>query len=214
MFLLKEPRRQHFTGLSKYSSLLDNTVRLLIITTRHLLQKFSKICYQCTGGKGVGGNFPASSDLWEAQSCERMGKTGRHIRSAPPRPPPNPQYVWIVAVLRIRIRNPGSGALLTLGSGIRNRFFEGLVTIFWVKTSIILGKLSQNFFLQHIKNKIVLSFVKFVATKNGLTQKIFHRCLLLLFLDPGSGMGKNQDPGIRDKHPGSGLSSRIRHTGL
>ncbi len=27
----------------------------------------------------------------------------------------------------------------------------------------------------------------------------------LLFLDPGSGMGKNQDPGsrIRDKHPGS-----------
>jgi hypothetical protein len=28
---------------------------------------------------------------------------------------------------------------------------------------------------------------------------------LLLFLDPGSGMGKNQDPGsgIRDKHPGS-----------
>ncbi len=28
---------------------------------------------------------------------------------------------------------------------------------------------------------------------------------MLLFLDPGSGMGKNQDPGsgIRDKHPGS-----------
>jgi hypothetical protein len=37
--------------------------------------------------------------------------------------------------------------------------------------------------------------VKFVATKNGLTKFFFHPCLLLLFLDPGSGMGKNQDPG-------------------
>ena len=61
--------------------------------------------------------------------------------------------------------------------------------------------------------------MKFVAAKNGLTKKFFHPCLLLLFLDPGSGirdpgsgirdpgsgMGKNQDPGsgIRDKHPGS-----------
>jgi hypothetical protein len=40
-------------------------------------------------------------------------------------------------------------------------------------------------------------------------QQIFvHPSLLLLFSDPGSGMGKNQDPGwvkirIRDKHPGS-----------
>jgi hypothetical protein len=51
--------------------------------------------------------------------------------------------------------DPGSGAFLTPGSGIRNRFFpdpgsqthifEGLVTIFWVKTSIILGKLGQFF---------------------------------------------------------------------
>jgi hypothetical protein len=28
-------------------------------------------------------------------------------------------------------------------------------------------------FLQHIKNKIISIFVKFVATKNGLTKKIF-----------------------------------------
>jgi hypothetical protein len=44
--------------------------------------------------------------------------------------------------------DPGSGALLTPGSGIRNRFFpdpgskihifESLVTIFWVKSSMIL----------------------------------------------------------------------------
>jgi hypothetical protein len=56
-------------------------------------------------------------------------------------------------------------------------------------------KIGPNFFLPHIKNKIIFIFVKFVATKNGLTKKIFHPCLLLLFLDPGSGMGKNQDPG-------------------
>jgi hypothetical protein len=29
------------------------------------------------------------------------------------------------------------------------------------------------FFLQHIKNKIISIFVKFVATKNGLTKKFF-----------------------------------------
>jgi hypothetical protein len=44
--------------------------------------------------------------------------------------------------------NPGSGAFLTPGSGIRNRFFsdpgsqthifERLVTLFWVKSSLIL----------------------------------------------------------------------------
>jgi hypothetical protein len=44
-------------------------------------------------------------------------------------------------------------------------------------------------------------FVKFVATKNGMTTNFSHPSLLLLFLDPGwirdpgSGMGKNQDPG-------------------
>jgi hypothetical protein len=46
-----------------------------------------------------------------------------------------------------------------------------------------------------------------MAPKKGLTNIFFHPSLLLLFLDPGSGMGKNQDPGwvkirIRDKHPG------------
>jgi len=97
----------------------------------------------------------------------------------------------------IRIVRPGSGSVLYThpDPGSQTHIFEGLVTIFWVKSSIILGKLGQIFFLQHIKNKIIFSFVKFVATKNGLTKKNFHPCLLLLFLDPGSGMGKNQDPG-------------------
>ncbi len=49
-----------------------------------------------------------------------------------------------------------------------------------------------------------------------MTTNFFHLSLLLLFLDPGSeirdpgsGMGKNQDPGsgIRDKHPGSATLS-------
>jgi hypothetical protein len=71
-------------------------------------------------------------------------------------------------------------------------------------------KIGPNFFLQHIKNKIILSVVKFVATKYGLTKFFFsHLSFVAVFgsgiRDPGSGMGKNQDPGsgIRDKHPGS-----------
>jgi hypothetical protein len=61
-------------------------------------------------------------------------------------------------------------------------------------------KIGPNFFLQHIKNKIILSFVKFVAKKNGLTRKIFSTLSFVAVFgsgirDPGSGMGKNQDPG-------------------
>ncbi len=33
-----------------------------------------------------------------------------------------------------------------------------------------------------------------MATKKGMTTNFFNPSLLLLFLDPGSGMGKNQDP--------------------
>jgi hypothetical protein len=107
--------------------------------------------------------------------------------------------------------DPGSGAFLTPGSGIRNRFFpdpgsqthifEDLVTIFWVKSLIILGKLGK-IFSSAYQNKIIFSFVKFVAAKNGLTKKFFHPCLLLLFLDPGSEI---RDPGwvkIRIRDPG------------
>jgi hypothetical protein len=61
-------------------------------------------------------------------------------------------------------------------------------------------KIGLNFFLQHIKNKIIFSFVKFVATKNGLTKKFFSPLSFVAVFgseirDPGSGMGKNQDPG-------------------
>ncbi len=57
----------------------------------------------------------------------------------------------------------GSGAFLTPGSGIRNRFFpnlgslphifENLLTIFWVKSSIILWKLAQIFVFSTSKLK-------------------------------------------------------------
>ncbi len=41
----------------------------------------------------------------------------------------------------------------------------------------------------------MFSYVKFVATKKSMTTNFFHPpSLLLLFLDPGSGMGKHQDP--------------------
>jgi hypothetical protein len=49
----------------------------------------------------------------------------------------------LLTVLRIRIPDPGS----------QTHIIEGLVTIFWVKTSIILGKLGQIFFFSISKIK-------------------------------------------------------------
>jgi hypothetical protein len=40
----------------------------------------------------------------------------------------------------------------------------------------------------------MFNYVKFVAKKKVCKQIFFHSSLLLLFLDSGSGMGKNQDP--------------------
>jgi hypothetical protein len=40
----------------------------------------------------------------------------------------------------------------------------GLVTNFWVKSSIVLWNLAQILF-EHLKTKIIFNFVKFVATK-------------------------------------------------
>ncbi len=103
------------------------------------------------------------------------------------------------SVLWIRIRDPGSGAFLTPGSGIRNGFFpdpgfqthifECLVPIFWVKNSM---KIGPNFFLQHFKNKIV-QFCEIYGSKKKIWEQIFfHPCISLLFLDPGSEI---RDPG-------------------
>ncbi len=90
------------------------------------------------------------------------------------------------------------------GSRIPNSYFWELSEI-WVKSSIIIWNLAQIFFLEQLKNKIILHFGKFVATKNVWQKFFFHHSLFYLFLDPGSEI---RDPGrvkirIRDKHPGS-----------
>ncbi len=108
--------------------------------------------------------------------------------------------------------DPGSGAFLTSGSGIRNRFFSGSRIpnpYFWELRDNFLGKkfynslkIGPNFFLQQFKTKIMYNFVKFVATLKGMTSNFFYPSLLLLFLDPGSEI---QDPGwvkIRIRDPG------------
>jgi hypothetical protein len=75
-------------------------------------------------------------------------------------------------------------------------------------------KIGPNFFLQHLKNKIILNFEKFVTSKKSMITKFFHPSLLLLFLDPGSEI---RDPGwvkirIRDpdKHPGSATLTKCK----
>jgi hypothetical protein len=69
--------------------------------------------------------------------------------------------------------DPGSGAFLTPGSGIRNRFFPdpGSQIHTFESCENFLGKkfynslkIGPNFFLQHFKTKIMYNFVKFVAT--------------------------------------------------
>jgi hypothetical protein len=58
-------------------------------------------------------------------------------------------------------------------------------------------KTGPKFFLQHLKNKIIFNFVKFVATKKGLSAIFFSPLSFLAVF--GSGIGdpewvKNQDP--------------------
>ncbi len=47
------------------------------------------------------------------------------------------------------------------------------MTLFWVKSSIILCKLAQMFFFASSKNKIIFNFVIFVATSFLFNYKIF-----------------------------------------
>jgi hypothetical protein len=71
------------------------------------------------------------------------------------------------------------------------------MTILCIKSSIILLKLAQIFFFG---NSIIFSAVKFVATKKGMTTNFYSPLSFIAVFgsgiwDPGSGMGKNQDPG-------------------
>ncbi len=81
---------------------------------------------------------------------------------------PDPNYLHLILdphwkIMAPSVADPGSSALLTPGSGIQNRFFpdpgsqthifESILKIFWVKTSTILWKLAQIFFLSILKIK-------------------------------------------------------------
>jgi hypothetical protein len=93
--------------------------------------------------------------------------------------------------------DPGSGAFLTPGSGIRNGFILFRIPypkpIFLKLCDNFLGKkfcnslkIEPKFFLQHFKNIIIFNFVKFVATKKRYDYKFFHPSLLVA--DFGSGI--------------------------
>jgi hypothetical protein len=61
-------------------------------------------------------------------------------------------------------------------------------------------KIGLNFCLKHFKNEKFYNFIKFVATKKGMTTNFFSPLSFVVVFgsgirDPGSGMGKNQDPG-------------------
>jgi hypothetical protein len=88
--------------------------------------------------------------------------------------------------------DPGSGAFLIPDPRSRTYILESLMTIFWVKSSIILCKLDQ-ILTSPVKNKIIFNFVIFVATKKGTN--FFHSSLMLLFLDPGLTKIMIRDPG-------------------
>jgi hypothetical protein len=144
-------------------------------------------------------------------------------------------YPVVNASRNVRLENssvagpdPGSGIRCLFdpgpGSGIRIGFFSGswIPTPYFLELSDkVLGrkfynslKTGPNFFLQHLKNKIIFSFVKFVATKKGLTTNFFSPFSFVAVFasgirDPGSGMGKNQDPGSglgKNQDPGSGIN--------
>ncbi len=108
------------------------------------------------------------------------------------------------AVLRIRDPvpfwplDPGSEIgffrIPDLGSRIPNPYFWELRDNFLGKKFYNSLKIGPNIFLQHFKNKKG-QFCEIYDSKKKVWQQIFfHQCLSLLFLDPESGMGKNQDP--------------------
>ncbi len=116
---------------------------------------------------------------------------------------------------------PGSGAFLTPGSGIRNRFFPDSLgsritnPYFWelsenflVKKFYDSLKIDLNFFLQHIKTKIIYNFVKFVATYKVMTTNFFSPLSFVAVFGSGIRDGQKSGSGIRDKHLGSATLHR------
>ncbi len=119
--------------------------------------------------------------------------------------PSHPLWRWNPAgthtphLVRCSVADPDPGPV-PFWPGIRNRFFpdifQSLVTNFWVKISHLYLKDCQFF----PSGQILWPkhFVKFVATKKGSTTNFFCTPLFCCCFGaryPGSGMGKNQDPG-------------------
>jgi hypothetical protein len=77
------------------------------------------------------------------------------------------------------------------GPGSQTHIFESLVTIFGVKSSIILRKLAHIFFFSTSK------LYQFAILWNLWLHKMLWQLIFFhpSLLDPGNGMGKNQDPG-------------------
>ncbi len=97
------------------------------------------------------------------------------------------------------VADPGSRSFLTPGSGYRipNPYLE-LSNKFLGEKFYNSLKTGPNVFLQHFKNKIILNFVKFVASKKGITTNFFSPLSFVEVFgseirDPG--WVKNQDPG-------------------
>ncbi len=100
------------------------------------------------------------------------------------------------AVLRIRIRDPVP--FWPLDPGSQTHIFESLETNLCVKSSIILWKLAQIFFLK------IVQFCEIYDSKNKVWPQFFFSPMSFIAVS-GSGI---RDPGwekvrIRDKHPGS-----------
>ncbi len=125
---------------------------------------------------------------------------------------------WSFTVLRIRIRDPVPFWPLDPGAGIGFFRIPDPKHIFWKFSDNFLGKkfynslkIYPNLFLQHLKHKIINTFVKSVATKKVMTTIFFFKplfCSCFWIRDPGWVKIRIRDPGwvkirIRDKHPGS-----------
>jgi hypothetical protein len=105
-----------------------------------------------------------------------------------------------------RIRDPGSGIGLfripdlgsqipDLGSQITNPYFLELSDKFLCKKFYNSLKCGQNFFVQHFKNKFFFNFVKFLATKKGITTNFFSP---LSFVEIFGSKIRDARSGIRD----------------
>jgi hypothetical protein len=110
---------------------------------------------------------------------------------------PNPENIFFLPVLRIRIRDPVPFRPVDPGSGIGLFRIPDLGSRIPDFKLIFLKalKFGPNFFLQQFKNKIILHYVKFLAPKKDMTTNFFSplSCSCFWIRDPG--MGKNQDPG-------------------